>query len=199
MANTLKKTYRKSIELPRLNIHFDQDAESPRHWTNLGYFLTKESKYKSPDGNTCSLYQIMLDTENEVSNTEEHINAIKKEAKEQGIKILAIYPVYRYEHSNVVYRRGTAHGFDYSNCGFYIITDETQKEVGTKKANWEKQIDEELKIYTQWANGEVYSFVLYDENGEVEDSCCGFYDLESMKEYLPEEWQNEDLQDYFEN
>jgi len=42
----------------------------------------------------------------------------------------------------------------------------------------------------------VYRFTLYDEDGGVEDSCCGFYDIEDIRGYLPEEWKNEDLTKY---
>jgi hypothetical protein len=57
-------------------------------------------------------------------------------------------------------------------------------------------IDRELETYTAWANGEVYCFTLYDEKGELEESCCGFYDLEAIKQNLPKEWKDENMEDY---
>jgi len=193
------KTYKKTIDTNKLIIEYDRDTESPRKWGNIGYFLTKEGNYKSPDGNTNPLYDIIIETENTATDTENHITLIKKMAKEEGIKILHIYPVYRYEHGNVIYKREIAHGFDYSNCGFYIITEESYKKCfhnKTTKQQIEKNIDSELDTYNKWINGEIYLFTLYNNNGEIEDSCGGFYDIEDIREYLPEEWKNEDLKNY---
>lgn len=189
-------TYKTSVEKPRLVISYDHNAESPREWTNLGYFFSKQSRYNSPDGNKHPLYNIMIETADEADNQDDHIKRIIKEAKKQGIKVLAVYPVYCYEHSSIVYRRGTAEGWDYSNNGYYIITNETLKEHGAKKAEWLKTIDQELETYTQWANGEVYEFTLFDKDGNLEDSCSGFYSIDDIKEHLPEEFKDEDLKDY---
>jgi hypothetical protein len=57
-------------------------------------------------------------------------------------------------------------------------------------------IKSELETYTKWANGEVYGFTLYDDKGELEDSCYGFYDIDDIKEHLPAEWKDEDLTAY---
>ena len=195
------KTFKKTINTPRLVIEYDNDAESPRNWDNLGFFFTKEGEYKSPDGNDNALYSIMLATEEEATDAESHIKLIKKEAKKQGENIVAIYPVYKYEHSAVVYKRGTARGFDYSNCGFYIVTKESMNYIGTprKKKIIEKIIDQELQTYTNWLNGEVYRFTLYGKDGEEVDCSGGYYDIEDIREQLPAEWKNERLEEYLVN
>lgn len=196
------KTYKETIEKPRLQIKYCDFHDSPREDDTLGLLLTKEGEYISPDGTDHELYSIMLETEHQASNADEHIQLMKKEAKKAGIKLHAIYPVYRYEHSTISYKLGVAHGFDYSNCGFYFVlndefTNRRLKELGIKAKDAEKEIANELDRYSQYANGEVYSFILYDENGEIEDSCGGFYDIEEIKEYLPGEWKYEDLEEYF--
>lgn len=192
---TCKQTVVKTIN--RLTISCDEDVESPREWSNIGYFLTKDTRHQSPDGTKIPLYRIMVEQGDKAKDQSDHMARIKREAKKEGINVKAIYPVVKYEHGDVVYRLGEAHGFDYSNNGFYIITDESAKEVGTKPKDWKKQVEEELKTYTQWCNGEVYYFVLYDEDGEMVDSCGGFYNIDDIKEHLPEEWKGEDLEEYF--
>lgn len=191
------KTY--TIKAPLLKIQYEDMPQSPREWSNLGYFITVQRNKISPDGEeNPEIQSIVFQTGNEAVSTEDHMKMIKKEIKEQtGEKVLAIYPVYCYEHGNIVYRIGTASGFDASNCGFYIITDRTKKVVGTTKKNFEKVIAQELETYTQWANGEVYSYVLYNDRGQIRDQCGGFYDIEDIKLYLPDEWKEENLQDYF--
>lgn len=206
------QTITKTITVPKLAIKYDTDSESPREWSNLGYFITSERNYQSPDGNKRNakhgnyqpawlLQEIMESTADEANNTAEHMDLIGKRFDDQSDdeKVLAIYPVNRYEHSGVVYSLGEKHGFDYSNCGFYIITDKTAKESGIKAKDYEKVIKQELEVYNKYANGEVYGFTLYGDNGEVEDSCWGFYDIDDIKDHLPTEFKDEDLQDYFED
>ena len=190
------KTYKKTIEKPLLEIMY-ADAISPREDTNLGYFITVERRYISPDDNKL-LHNIIDTTQNKVSSIEQHMETVKREYENAtDEKVLAIYPITRYEHSRIKYYRGVGSGFDYSLCGMYVITDKTQKEVGVEPKDFEKVVDAEVEVYNRYANGEVYGFELYDENGEFEDSCWGFYDIEDIREALPEGWENEDLNDYF--
>lgn len=190
------KTYTTTVEKPQLIIQYDDSPESPRQWDNLGYFITVDRQYHSPDRYP-TLKTIIEEASEESENVEEHMKLITRRIKNDlGEKVLAIYPVVKYEHGNVSYRRGTQHGFDYSNNGFYIVTDRTAKIIGTPKKNFEKVIDQELDTYTKWANGEVYSYTLYNADSEVEDSCSGFYDIDNIKENLPDEWKDEDLSEY---
>jgi hypothetical protein len=192
------KTYTKTtiMEQPRLIIEYDNDADSPRTWHNLGYFVTSDGNYKSPDGTESDAYRAMMDTEDDATDIESHMTLIK----EQLPNAIYITPVYRYEHGNVSYKRGTANGFDYSNCGFYIVmkdNDDGLTEKDTTKI--EAIIDGELENYTNYVNGDVYQYTLYDEHGEIEESCSGFYDIEHIKQELPTEWKDEDLTEYLTN
>ena len=193
------KTYTKTEtkNYPKLEIKYDDCPDSPRTWSNLGYFLTLDSNYNSPDTVTEYL-DIITETGDIAESQEQHMELIKREVeKELDEKVIAIYPVVKYEHGGIVYSLGNKTGFDYSNNGFYIITDKTAKELGVAKKDFDKVIENELKTYNQYANGEVYRFVLYDDNGEVEDSCGGFYGIEDMKDHLTKEWQDEVLDEYF--
>ena len=191
-------TYTKTTvsQEPRLEIYYDQMADNPRNWANIGLFFTKERDYHSPDKDDHPLYSIMINTADEADNTLEHIELMKKEAKEQGINIKYIYPITRYEHSGVVYRIGTQSGYDYSNCGFYIITDESLKEYGEVKGDPSNVVAQELETYTKWANGEVYGFNLYDEDGELQDGYGDIYDIDDIVSGLPTEFDGEDITQY---
>lgn len=189
------KTYTKQIEItkPRLEIRNDDNAISPRQDSNLGYFITVDRNYESPD-KVSDLQDIIENTGQQANSQAEYIKMIKKQFTVE--KVIAIYPVTKYEHSGVSYSLGTKHGFDNSNNGFYIITDRTQKEIGTSKKDFEKVIEQELNDYNKYINGEIYSFTLYDKQGEVIDSCGGFYNINDIKEHLGKEWKNEALLDY---
>lgn len=154
------KTFTKTTitKEPRLVISYDEISTSPREWTNLGYFITKDRNYYSPDDYP-ELLAIITETGDEAENQAEHMEMIKSAvASRLGEKVLAIYPICKYEHSGVAYHRGTTHGFDYSNNGFYIITEKTQKECGVDEKKWEAVIDSELENYNQWCSGAVAKF-----------------------------------------
>lgn len=203
------KTYTKQITKPRLEISYDLESDNPRTFEkNLGYFITCEKNRPSPD-NYDDLQSIIENTGDDAESLDTHILFIKTRVKEVlRENVVAIYPIYCYEHGNVVYRRGTAHDFDYSNCGFYIVTDKTYRAYDTRASvdtvpnakEIEKIIDAELEVYTAWVNGEVYMFKLYDEQGnEVNSFAGGFYSLDDIKAELGKEWENEDLSKYIIN
>jgi len=196
------KTYTKQTTViqPRLIIRYDDDARNPREdGDNLGYWITCDRKHQSPDEHA-ELEAIVKNTSEEADNQADHIRRIKKSVKNAlSEKVLAVYPVVKYDHSGVSYSLGTAQGWDYSNNGFYIITDRTAKALGTAKKDFEQVIKQEIETYNSWINNEVYGFTLFNEQGEVIDSCWGFYDFEGIREHLPKEWAKENLNDYLIN
>ena len=193
-------TYKKEVEGPRLEVQYDVGTESPRGYSNIGVFVWLDRNSIDPEPGTV-YKEAVLDTEGQATSTENHIELMKKYLEADSDGIVEIYPVHKYEHGNIVYGLGRAFGFDYSNKGFYFVLKTKLKEViGTDEVEpkeIERIISNELEIYSQWANGEVYIFTLFDEQGEEIKSCGGFYFLESIKEYLPNEFKDEDLQDYF--
>jgi hypothetical protein len=50
----------------------------------------------------------------------------------------------------------------------------------------EEQARSFIETYTEWCNGSVYGYTIEDEEGEIDDSCFGFYgnDLDYMFEEL---------------
>lgn len=190
-------TYTTTVTRPRLVIEYDDQPESPREWDNLGYFITCERDCISPDGEKYPhIQQIIIETAEEAISREYHVELIKAALLLIGEDVVEVYPVHKYEHSGVVYRLGAASGWDISNCGFYIVTKKSQEAIGTPDELIEKVINDELDLYTQWANGAVYRFTLYDEAGGVEDSCGGFYDIKDIAEHLPDEFKGVDLDKY---
>jgi hypothetical protein len=160
-----------------------------------------DRNYHSPDRNL-TIENIVKETGETANSLSEHIASITERLQEAtGEHVIAIYPICKYEHGGVSYSLGVKHGFDYSNNGFYIVTDETNRAYGLKGKNrnnrFEKIIKAELETFNKYANGECYAFTLYDKDGEVIDSCGGFYDIEDIREHLPKEWSKEDLNQYY--
>lgn len=175
-----------------LKVYFDElGSESPRTWTNIGYFITLSSNYKSPDENE-TIRQIIDETQHEAQNSKEHMEIIKEKIKGiTGEKVLAIYPITTYEHSNIVYKLGEIKGFDYSFNGFYIITDKTAKEYNTK--DYKKIIEQELELYNKWVNGETLTGIIEkietckcckQNTSEIIDSISNCYDEKEIFDNL---------------
>jgi hypothetical protein len=170
-------------------IHSDTDV-SPREWCNIGYALTAERRYYSPDKNDV-LMQIMKDTGDYANTAQEHIKGmtkrIKKE-KEVSEKVLFIFPITKYEHSGVSYSVGDNRScpFDSGIAGFYFVTQEKWTEcMGKTRATYAKAkkiAQDEMRIYTQFCNGDLYGYSIEDENGDFVDSCGGFYETEQAIE-----------------
>ena len=111
----------------------------------------------------------------------------------------AVYlPVYLYDHS---VRRVSTSSFlgraqhaewDSGQVGFIYVTRENiLKEFGTgKKLAVSKRIKDqvvkcltsEVEVYDQFLAGDVYGYVIEDENGENVESCWGFYGEKYCKE-----------------
>lgn len=188
------KTYKKEIESPRLVIRYDASPESPREWDNLGEWVQVSRRYESPD--KC-FYDIVKETSEEAENAEDHVKRIKERIEEEGEKVLYIFPVSMYEHGGVAYHLGESNGWDTSCNGFYIVLENEETKEMTEEEIKER-IKEEISVYNKWANGEVYMYYLFDKNGKNDAGWIGgFYSLEEIKENLPKEWENEDMEEYF--
>ena len=187
------KTYKEITEQPKLVISYDYDSDSPRNWSNFSILIIRNGL----GDNDKYLNRELERTQYEVNNAEDHLE-LMKEIVEEHLDSKVIYAdfISKYEHSGVRYFIGQSSGWDYSNIGFVFVTEDSLKEIGCAEEDIEKIVEAEIETFSQWANGDVYRFTLYDDEGNEEDSLGGIYGLEEIKEYLPEEWQEEDLTKY---
>lgn len=192
------KTYKKEVEAQRLEIYHDPIPESPREWSNLGYFITHQRKYRSPDDNKI-FEEVIVDMGIQATDGYDHAQKVKEQLTKDGYNVVLVVPISKYEHGGIIYSIGDSHGFDSGVCGMYIVLKEGIEELGiqdTSEENLIKIINQELDTYNAHANGQVFGFTLYDSEGNIEESCCGFYDIDDIAAYLPEEFEGEFLEDY---
>jgi hypothetical protein len=171
-----------SFKVDDLTVEIEQDEcpGNPRtDWDNASQFFISGGR------NFIDLDEVKapLDPQ-DYSGSEEFMQAVEKEFP--GCEIL---PIYRYEHSGVAYRTTPFHDpWDSGWVGFVLCTRETMIKEWGKKIVTKKVRDmarecmvSEVECYSQWANGEVYSYAVRDSNGEYLDSCGGFYGFEYCK------------------
>lgn len=154
----------------KIKIWHDENADSPRDWDPLdSKFYTWHRRYSSPDKHNIR--------EPMYSLPPNHI----------GIK------VWMYDHSGHCYAAADHNPFhcpwDSGQVGWIFISrEDARARLGVKrltKKHVEKileQLKSEVEIYSEYVNGEVYGFTVYDPSGEEIDSCGGFYG--SDREYM---------------
>ncbi len=173
----------------RLTIYYDESAESPREWDNLGtmvcwhrrYALGDERTTKSPDA--WAYYMVAADNEEDVTDVWEEV-----------LKQYVILPLYLYDHSGITMNTtGFMCQWDSGQVGWIYC--EKGKE-GLSDERIKGNLIAEVEVYDCYLRGEVFGYVLTEliDGQEYEvDSCWGFYgdDFEKngMKEYLPDEYK----------
>ena len=174
-------------------VGYDPCPSSPREWDNLGklWLQSRSVSLKECD---------------------------EKELGKARIKI----PVYKYEHSGVVLKAsedGNPFTCPWDSCriGTVAVSAETlRKEYSVKRVTRKivekakKVLVDEVNTFSQYLEGDVYCFKVYkvdhdvpdaevEDEGELIDSCYGFYSVEDAMEdgkaWLPDEalqWTPED-------
>lgn len=159
-----------------IQICYDDNAESPREWDNLGTFAFFHKKYnfgdkvdfKSED------FDGWLEMENHILKT---------------LKAVICLTVCMYDHSGQTIYIGTQHDrWDGGRVGFIYVTKEqlyetyeTTKITATIRTKAEEVLRNEIKTMDSYMQGEVYGYKVIDEHGENIDSCWGYYGDDGKK------------------
>jgi hypothetical protein len=174
-----------------IEIYYDEYPESPREWSNLGVILTKyinESSVKVDDILDYNRHPRFILGE-EVDGEPLTVGEIIEEYT--GEKVPLVLPVYKYDHSGVIYRTTPfSCPWDSGQVGWIYATEE--EILGSFGKVDEDTIERarqclisEVQTFSAWANGEVYGFVT-EKDGEHIDSCWGFYSTEDCLETAKE-------------
>lgn len=168
----------------KLRVVQDSCYDSPREWDNLGTMICFHKRYDLGDKHNYSV--------DDYNSWEEMEKAILKEEGKGTI----ILPLYLYDHSGISISTGSfSCRWDSGQVGFIIadkkkILQEFGGKILTKKTK-EKVVsilESEVSTYSQYLEGEVYGFIIEDEEGEQLDSCFGFYGndfaINGMLEYI---------------
>ena len=163
--------------MKRLEIWVDSDVESPREEVSDSKFYTWHRRYWSPDKH----------------NIAEPMYEIPKDCI--GIK------VWMYDHSGHCYQAADQNPFhcpwDSGQVGWIFIgRADARKRLGVSRLHPKhisiirNQLINEVNRFSEYVNGEVSGFTIYDEDGEVIESIGGFYNsdekymLECAAEYM---------------
>lgn len=163
-----------------IEIEQDEYPLNPREFDNLGTMVCFHSRYDLGDKHD---YR-----QNDFSSWNELEAQIQKDTGGAVIR-----PIRMYDHSGIgVTANPLSFGRYPWNCpwdsmwvGFiYVSRVDIRAEYSVKHVTKEiadkvkEVLIAEVETYGQYLSGEVYAYLVKDKDGEVVDSCCGYYDLE---------------------
>lgn len=157
-------------------IENDDMADDPRDFDNLGKMVLAHKRYGFAN-------EIDFDF-----GAYHSWNEVEGALIDMGYRI---QPVYMYDHSGLSFSMG-GYGvgwyhaqWDAGQIGYIVVKDaDIRKWFGVKRitdAVLSKAIDvldSEVKEYGAYCNGDVCRWFLYDQDGELIDSCGGYYDCD---------------------
>lgn len=149
------------------NIVVDSDPVSPREFNNFGKILYTSSRYTLGDEQASS----------------EEINIILNS------KDYITLPVYAYIHSGIALNTtGFSCPWDSGMSGIIYVSKDRVREDFKKKLISKKLynivldiLKSEVDVYGKYLNGEVYGYEIINDDGDVVDSCYGYYGSEEAE------------------
>lgn len=169
-----------------VRIKHDDGPESPREWDNMGTMICFHRRYNLGDK-----HEYRAD---DYAGWDEMEDAILKD-NPGGV----ILPLYLYDHSGITMNTtGFSCPWDSGQVGFIVASAAKIRECfGVKRitakvrARALESLRGEVEVYDQYLTGEVYGFEVLDEDGEVTDSCWGFFGRDpfenGISDHIPKE------------
>ena len=149
-----------------INIKQDEYPTCPRSWDNLGTMVCFTRNYRLGDKHDL---------------TSEDLEAITKSNEYLSL------PLYLYDHSGLTMNTtGFSCSWDSGCVGAIFVSKETiRKEYGWRNITQKRKeqiigyLKGEVETYDQFLTGDVYGYEIVDTDGNLEDSCWGFFGKES--------------------
>lgn len=156
-------------------VFYDQDAENPREWDNVSQIVVApRNRYLAPEYENENLTW---------DDREADLELLKQD-------FAFVFPLYCLDHSLVRFSTGFIHSpwghWDCGQLGWVCVTKDAADRESLDEEHALARVKAELEDLTRYANGEVYGYVIEDQDGNELDSCWGFYDLDDIKSYYPE-------------
>ena len=199
----------------RLVIEQEQFPEDPRSWDNLGTMLCCHRDYCLGDCDTNGETEEQLaEICRKYGKSDEEIDEMTFAEEVQFIlnqEDVCGFPLWLYDHSGISISTSRQCSWDSSFVGLiFVEKDSYLTHMGLKediywKVRAEKALESEIEIYSDFLEGNVYQWTLYeptiiitqsmdgkelsrkiDEEGEMVDSMGGFYNptVEDVESYF---------------
>jgi hypothetical protein len=186
---THQPTNMETIKHGNLTIKVTQDdyPGNPREWDNVGkmvcwhrrYILGDEQPTRSPEE---YLADLMAGREYKLHGKWVPEDIDRKHVQSYINKHFFILPLYLYDHSGISMSAAPFNcPWDSGQVGF-IYAERNCDEYPDLRAG----LLAEVKTYNQYLTGDIFNYDIEDEDGNVVDSCCGFYGFDDCKQAATE-------------
>jgi hypothetical protein len=164
-----------------VKIYHDDDPASPREDDNLGRMVCWHRRARLGDEQLQGRF-----------NSLEQIEQCLREKRDAVV----VLPIYIYQHGAItltaryeVYLTYPDKQWDAGQVGFIYVTDQDlRKEYGVTEITQEirdkaaEVLRGEVDVYDQYLTGDVWGYVIEDQDGEHIFSCFGFFGLDQTRE-----------------
>lgn len=164
-----------------IQFHTDEDPFNPREDDNLAVIVG------SPDGARNYGFFDRATEDDEAEALRRGGFPLLRRYLRRFSDVAYLAPLGMLDHSGVhIWVGGGSHwsdaqGWDSGTCGYAYITNKGAAELGPDYTP-AQCIEDEVKTLDQYLRGDVYGFIIKDEDGEHLDSCWGHFGFEYVKE-----------------
>jgi len=153
-------------------IWHDTDGGSPRSWDHLGTMSTFHERYDFTDEGAKKDFTGI-----------NGILAFMKDVNDHGGVAL---PVWGYDHGSFRIKAGERtypfnDEWDSGLFGIIYVLADTLKATSVPRDKAESALKDEIATLNLYMNGEVYGYTLSNNEGDVVDSCGGYFGITSLK------------------
>ena len=159
----------------------DPEPQNPREWDNTGKLALFHKRYRVAN-------ESGLDSR-DYDGWDGLDNALIRECR-----AVVLVPVYMMDHSGLTlsadpeaFRRCDPQGWDWGRLGTAYIDGATLKREWGHLPPGQGRLDAahrmlqvEVEAYGQYLNGDIWCYRVEDADGEIEDSCGGYFDREQL-------------------
>jgi len=176
-----------------VELHHDENPLNPREeFDNLSTMICFHSRYSLGDKHDC------------LSGDFTGWDGLKKQIIREHRPVV-ILPLFLMDHSGLTistdperFRAFDSAGWDWGQVGFVFVSRANAlKEYGKKRISKrireqaEKVLPAEVETYGEYLGGAVYGYIVKDADGEVLDSCWGFFGLDYARREAEEAAKHE--------
>lgn len=177
-----------------VRIEADEDSRNPRtEWDHVGTMVCWHRRYKLGDEQPSYppsefFLRLMQEREAEVHPKYPPDDLPDEHVQRYIAKHFYVLPLYLYDHSGLTMNTsGFSCQWDSGQVGWIVMSRDKADEQGI--ADPLGLLRSEVAEYDQYLTGDVWGYVIEDDDGHHLDSCWGFYGFDHCKEQATESAQ----------
>tara|TARA_R110000851_G_scaffold54489_2_gene128570 strand:+ start:615 stop:1163 length:549 start_codon:yes stop_codon:yes gene_type:complete len=168
----------------RYEITNDDDPENPCEWTEWEpiSFGNRHTNYKDP-------------ADVGIKGVDRYGDVVASQRLQRKLDSNTAFVLSYYEHSSCVWflkghgAPGTDCRWDGRKVAGLLRWNGKARDIGKTLEDREKNAKLFIESYTQWCNGKIYQYTIYDDDDEIVGSCTGMHGYEYAEQIAKEEME----------